>query len=78
MSHIQPPAFEFDPNIYFDLVAGNLFKNFGDHALWLAGEALGRMRRSGDEEGFELWEGINLALHSIAMDRIVANSSTVH
>lgn len=49
---------EFDPNVYFSIVAENLIKNLGERALIYAGEALRKMRDLGDDEGFELWVGV--------------------
>lgn len=51
-------ALDFDPEVYFDIVAKNLIARFGTRALDYADAALLKMRALGDDEGYEMWRGV--------------------
>lgn len=53
------PVEDFDPTVYFRVVAHTLLRNYGERALHYAERALEKMRRKGDNEGFELWQGVH-------------------
>ncbi|MFC3050391.1 hypothetical protein [Kordiimonas pumila] len=63
---MQEPL-SFDPDYYFDLVAGNLLKNLGEDALLYADQALTKMKALGDEEGLSMW----LSIHEHLANRTV-------
>ncbi len=68
----------FDPNIYFGIVAENLTKRFGMSALRYASQALCKMKNLGDDEGLELWRGIHKHLLDIAMNEEVPAGTVLH
>lgn len=69
---------DFDPTVYFSIVADNLINNLGERALQYAGAALQKMRDMGDEEGFELWIGVQSQIEKrIYQDELPADV-TVH
>lgn len=72
------PYAEFDTDVYFDIVADNLLKAHGQKALFLAGEALKKMREIGDDEGFDLWQGVHGHLQSKFSKYYVPEGATVH
>lgn len=84
MSQMQTPApdhLSFDPDFYFNLVAENLLRSFGDRALFYADEALRKMKLMGDEDGFQLWLSIHEHLTLKAADFMntgEASSQTLH
>lgn len=72
------PYAEFDTDIYFGIVADNLLKAHGQKALFLADEALKKMRVLGDDEGFDLWQGVHAQLVNKFKSYYVPEGATVH
>lgn len=75
---MQLDALPFDPNIYFGHVADNLLNKFGGKALDYADEALRKMRAIGDDEGFNMWLGVQKHLNLKAEFDILENQVTLH
>ncbi|RMB02769.1 hypothetical protein [Eilatimonas milleporae] len=72
----------FDPDIYYGIVAENLFKNFGARALSVADMALNKMRALGDKEGLGIWLAIHEHLATraaeVMREDLTGNSPTLH
>ncbi|WP_374762936.1 hypothetical protein [Yunchengibacter salinarum] len=75
---LHQAAQDFDPDFYFDLVAENLLSNLGTRALGYADEALKKMKRLGDDEGFSLWLEIHAHLTTKAADALRPKGVTLH
>ncbi len=75
---MQTEALDFDPNIYFGVVADNLLKNLGERALYYADEALKKMKLLDDDEGFDMWLGIHRHLTMKADLSFYEESVTIH
>lgn len=86
----QPKAFvatqDFDPHVYFNIVADHLLKNYGERALFYADQALAKMRALGDNEGFDLWLAVHEhltqkaadAMEDIPLQHAAAVSGAIH
>ena len=72
------PYAEFDTDIYFGIVADNLLKTHGQKALYLADEALKKMRAIGDDEGFDLWQGVQTQLMNRYTQYYIPAGTTLH
>lgn len=72
------PYAEFDTDIYFGIVADNLLKTHGQKALFLANEALKKMRDIGDDEGFDLWQGVHKQIMNKYTEYYVPDGVTLH
>ncbi|WP_308911314.1 hypothetical protein [Pseudokordiimonas caeni] len=68
----------FDPNIYYGIVAENLLRNFGNHAFFMADQALQKMKALGDDEGFDIWLSIHEHLSAKATEAIVGEEAVLH
>lgn len=71
-------ALPFDPNVYFGHVAQNLLNKFGTKAVTYADEALKKMRLLGDDEGFEMWLGVQRHLTMKAELEELEDRITLH
>ncbi len=69
---------DFDPTVYFSIVADNLISNLGERALQYAGAALQKMRDMGDDEGFELWIGVQSQIEKRIYENELPVDVTVH
>ena len=78
MKHEITPALDFDPDIYFAIVADNLIARFGRTALDYADMAVSRMRRLGDDEGYSLWMGVHVQLCQRLRSSLVPTDATMH
>lgn len=72
------PNLEFDPDVYFTIVADNLITKFGDCALQFADVALARMQAVGDSEGLAMWEGVQCQLVQRMHSLHVPCGATIH
>jgi len=71
MHHSQITATQdFDPDVYFKIVADHLLSNFGERALFYADEAIKKMRAMGDRKGFDMWLGVHAHLTRKAADAL--------
>ncbi|WND03819.1 hypothetical protein QGN29_05450 [Temperatibacter marinus] len=75
---MQLESLPFDPNIYFGHVADNLLKNFGNKAIGMAEDALKKMRLLGDNEGFDMWLGVQRHLTMKAELEDLEDQITLH
>ncbi len=71
-------ALAFDPTTYFRIVAETLLRNHGETALSYAEDALRKMRILGDDEGFELWSGIERQLFKKVRERHIPKGAMIH
>lgn len=74
----MPETLDFDPKIYFGIAAENLLRNFGARALYYAEEALKKMRALEDQEGFDMWLGIQEQLIKRATSQHLPEGATIH
>lgn len=72
----HPP--QFDPNVYFGIVAQNLLNIFGETALEYAIRAQRRMAEIDDHDGLELWQGIERQMVAQFTPRMAPASVTLH
>ncbi len=72
------PSLEFDPDVYFAIVADNLITKFGDCALQFADVALAKMQAMGDDEGLAMWEGVQGQLVQRIRSIHVPDGVTIH
>ena len=72
------PAAEFDTDVYFGIVADNLLRTHGQRAFYLADEALKKMRAIGDDEGFDLWQGVHAQMVKRFSKSYLPEGETVH
>jgi len=68
----------FDPNVYYGMVADNLLRNFGTHALFMADQALQKMKALGDSEGFDIWLSIHEHLNAKATEAALDEGAVIH
>ena len=71
-------ALTFDPKVYFRIVAETLLKNHGERALTYTEEALRKMRILGDDEGFELWTGIEEQIFEKIRENQIPQNAVIH
>lgn len=72
------PSLEFDPEIYFAIVADNLISKFGECALQFTDVALAKMQAIGDDEGRAMWEGVQCQLVQRIHSLHVPKGATIH
>ena len=74
----MPEMQDFDPDIYFGIAAENLLRNFGERALYYAEEALKKMRALGDDDGFDMWLGIQRQMIARIRRTHIPEDATIH
>lgn len=72
------PNLEFDPDVYFAIVADNLITKFGECALQFTDVALAKMQAMGDDEGRAMWEGVQCQLVRRMRSLHVPRGATIH
>lgn len=72
------PSLEFDPDVYFAIVADNLITKFGECALQFADVALAKMQAMGDDEGLAMWEAVQCQLVRRIRSIHVPEGATIH
>jgi hypothetical protein len=75
---ILMPTPEFDPDVYFAIVADSLITKFGECALQFADVALAKMQALGDDEGLIMWEGVQCQLVRRIRSIHVPKGVTIH
>ena len=75
---IMPQLEDFDTNVYFGIAADNLLTNLGSKAHIYADEAIKKMHAIGDDEGFDMWLGIQRHLAQKATADLMGDNITIH
>lgn len=74
----MPETQDFDPAVYFEIAADTLLRRFGERALYYADEALKKMRRIGDDDGFDMWLGIQEHLLANVRAKHIPTGAALH
>ncbi len=74
----MPQLEDFDTNVYFGIAADNLLTNLGSKAHIYADEAIKKMHAIGDDEGFDMWLGIQRHLAQKATADLMGDNITIH
>lgn len=69
---------DFDPDVYFTIVADSLLTKFGECALQFADVALAKMQAMGDDDGLAMWEGVQCQLVKRIHSMHVPDGTTIH